>query len=106
MSRLNQKFELTKLKGIINQEGKLIIEEKINLNAGEVEVVILPVDDLTNIETQIKLTENKGTNQTHQPIYEGEKLSVKDYTLEELLEGEMENSEEINWGKPEGEEIW
>jgi antitoxin component of MazEF toxin-antitoxin module len=28
------------------------------------------------------------------------------YTLEELLAGEIEPSEEISWGKPEGEEIW
>lgn len=29
-----------------------------------------------------------------------------DYTLDELLAGEIEPSEEISWGKPEGEEIW
>jgi antitoxin component of MazEF toxin-antitoxin module len=28
------------------------------------------------------------------------------YTLDELLAGEMESSEEVSWGKPEGEEVW
>jgi antitoxin MazE len=29
-----------------------------------------------------------------------------DYTLDELLAGEIETSEEVFWGKPEGEEVW
>lgn len=29
-----------------------------------------------------------------------------DYTLDELLAGEIEPSEEVSWGKPEGEEVW
>jgi len=33
-------MEATKVKGIINEKGQLIIEETINLSAGEVEVVI------------------------------------------------------------------
>ena len=32
--------------------------------------------------------------------------SVKKYTLKELLAKVEEHSEEISWGKPEGEEIW
>ncbi len=28
------------------------------------------------------------------------------YTLDELLAGEIEPSEEISWGKPEGQEVW
>lgn len=28
------------------------------------------------------------------------------YTLDELLAGEIEASEEITWGKPQGEEVW
>ena len=28
------------------------------------------------------------------------------YTLEELLAQVQESSEEISWGKPEGEEVW
>jgi antitoxin component of MazEF toxin-antitoxin module len=31
---------------------------------------------------------------------------VSKYTLDELLAGELEPSEEISWGKSEGEEIW
>ncbi|MFB2838334.1 AbrB/MazE/SpoVT family DNA-binding domain-containing protein [Floridanema evergladense] len=29
-----------------------------------------------------------------------------DYTLDELLAGEIETSEEVFWGKAEGEEVW
>jgi len=29
-----------------------------------------------------------------------------DYTLDELLAGEIEPSEEVSWGKAEGEEVW
>jgi len=28
------------------------------------------------------------------------------YSLDELLEQEMEDDEEISWGKPEGKEVW
>jgi len=31
---------------------------------------------------------------------------VKEYTLDELLDFEIEVSEEISWGKPEGKEVW
>ncbi len=30
----------------------------------------------------------------------------KKYTLEELLDQVEDRSEEISWGKPEGEEVW
>lgn len=29
-----------------------------------------------------------------------------EYTLDELLAGVIEPSEEVSWGKPEGEEVW
>jgi len=29
-----------------------------------------------------------------------------EYTLEHLLAGDIEPSEEVFWGKPEGDEIW
>ena len=31
---------------------------------------------------------------------------VKEYTLDELLDFEIEESEEISWGKLEGQEVW
>lgn len=31
---------------------------------------------------------------------------AKEYTLEELLAGDIERTEEVSWGQPEGEEIW
>ena len=31
---------------------------------------------------------------------------ISKYTLNELLAGEIESSEEVSWGKPEGEEVW
>ena len=32
--------------------------------------------------------------------------STKKYTLAQLLEEEIEEDEEVSWGKPEGEEVW
>lgn len=29
-----------------------------------------------------------------------------EYTLDELLAGDIDQSEEVSWGKPEGEEVW
>ena len=31
---------------------------------------------------------------------------VKEYTLDELLDFEIEESEEISWGKSKGKEVW
>jgi antitoxin component of MazEF toxin-antitoxin module len=31
---------------------------------------------------------------------------ISKYTLDELLAGEIEFSEEVCWGRPEGEEVW
>ena len=31
---------------------------------------------------------------------------TSEYTLDELLSGAIEESEEVDWGKPEGEEVW
>ncbi|MBW4663941.1 MAG: AbrB/MazE/SpoVT family DNA-binding domain-containing protein [Chroococcus sp. CMT-3BRIN-NPC107] len=33
-------------------------------------------------------------------------LQVKEYTLDELLDFEIDESEEIFWGKSEGQEVW
>lgn len=32
--------------------------------------------------------------------------SLNEYTLDELLTGEIDESEEVYWGKPEREEVW
>lgn len=32
--------------------------------------------------------------------------AVKQYTLDELIESEIEPSQEVSWGKPEGGEAW
>jgi hypothetical protein len=56
-------MEATKIKGIINQKGKLIIEETINLSPGEVEIVILKTDNST-------IGENKTEKKITQPIWE------------------------------------
>ena len=31
---------------------------------------------------------------------------ISKYSLDELLASEIESSEEVSWGKPEGEEVW
>ena len=58
-------MQTTKLKGIINQQGQLIVEETVNLNPGEVEIVILHKDDLTNIKM-----ENQEEKKIDKPIWE------------------------------------
>ncbi len=35
-----------------------------------------------------------------------EPINRPKYTLAELLSQEIEKSDEVNWGKPEGDEIW
>lgn len=55
-------MEATKVKGIVNQQGQLIIEENINLSPGEVEIVIL--------KTEIQLSENKPEKKINKPIWE------------------------------------
>ncbi len=48
-------MEATKVKGIINDKGQLIIEETINLSAGEVEVVIFNSKTPVNPDFDITL---------------------------------------------------
>jgi antitoxin MazE len=31
---------------------------------------------------------------------------VKEYTLDELLDEAIDQSDEVSWGKPEGKEVW
>ena len=63
-------MQTTKLKGIINKQGQLILEERINLNPGEVEIVILQKDDLTNKEKTIKSNSIKFRNHTFTDLLE------------------------------------
>ncbi|MEG4506447.1 AbrB/MazE/SpoVT family DNA-binding domain-containing protein [Microcoleus sp. F6_B4] len=39
-------------------------------------------------------------------VIEPANKKISKYTLDELLAGEIESSEEVSWGKPEGEEVW
>ncbi len=71
-------MQTTKLKGIINQQGQLIVEETVNLNPGEVEIVILHKDDLTNIKM-----ENQAEKKIDKPIWE-----IAEDLIQDMSEGE------------------
>jgi hypothetical protein len=77
-------MKTTKLKGIINKQGELIVEETINLNPGEVEIVILQKDDSTNIKTEIEhKTENQAEKKINKPIWEIAEDLIEDMSEEE-----------------------
>jgi hypothetical protein len=76
-------MQATKLKGIINQEGQLIIEETINLSPGEVEVVILQTANSTNIKTEIQSSENQEEKKVNKPIWE-----IASELIEDMSEAE------------------
>ncbi|WP_308254250.1 hypothetical protein [Geminocystis sp. GBBB08] len=48
-------MKATKVKGIVNEKGQLIIEENINLSAGEVKIVILKTDNLIIKDDRAKI---------------------------------------------------
>ncbi len=56
----------TKIKGIINENGELIINEKINLNPGEVDIIILQTN------TEIKYNSVQFRSQTFKDLLETE----------------------------------
>ena len=71
-------MQATKLKGIINQQGELIVKEPINLNPGEVEVVILQTDNLANQKQEIKPAENQEQTKVNKPIWQIAEDSIAD----------------------------
>jgi hypothetical protein len=75
--------QATKLKGIINQQGKLIVEEPINLHPGEVEVVILQTDDSAKQKKEIKPAENQEKKKVTKPIWE-----IAEDLIEDMSEAE------------------
>jgi hypothetical protein len=75
---------VTKLKGIIDQQGKLIIEEKINLNPGKVEVVILQIDDSADRKKEAKSHPIKYRSQTFKDLLETESPVDADFDVEQL----------------------
>ena len=77
-------MQATKLKGIINQQGKLIVEEPINLHPGEVEVVILQKDDSANRKREAKSHPIKYRSQTFKDLLETELPIDKDFDLDQL----------------------
>lgn len=63
-------MEATKIKGIVNEEGQLIIEETINLSAGEVEIVILKTNNINNIKKENNSSINQSKKKINKPIWE------------------------------------
>jgi hypothetical protein len=75
-------MQTTKLKGIVNQEGQLIIEEPINLRPGEVEVIIFQKDNLANIETAVKPKQRKYRTQAFRDLLEQEEPLEEDFNVD------------------------
>ncbi len=75
-------MQATKLKGIVNQSGQLIIEEPINLSPGEVEVVILQMDSSANIETAVKAKKIKYRTQAFRDLLEKEEPVGEDFDVD------------------------
>ncbi|MGI0480020.1 hypothetical protein ACN4EE_04440 [Geminocystis sp. CENA526] len=75
-------MEATKLKGIVNQKGQLIIEESINLSPGEVEIVILKIDNLTNTEISIKSQTIKHRSQTFKDLLENQSPTDENFNVD------------------------
>jgi hypothetical protein len=75
-------MQATKLKGIVNQEGKLIIEEPINLSPGEVEVVILQMDNLADLEPAVKPKQIKYRTQAFRDLLEQEEPVGEDFDVD------------------------
>lgn len=68
-------MEATKIKGIINEQGQLIIEDKINFSAGEVEVIILQSNHI-----------NKEENKVNKPIWQIAEELIENVSEAEKLE--------------------
>ena len=77
-------MQATKLKGIINQQGKLIVEEPINLHPGEVEVVILQTDDSASKKKVITSNSIKHRSQTFKDLLETESPVDADFDVDQL----------------------
>ncbi|WP_017295692.1 hypothetical protein [Geminocystis herdmanii] len=76
-------MEATKVKGIVNEKGELIIEDEINLTAGEVKIVILKNDNLKNIKKENKLSINQEEKKINKPIWE-----IAENLIEDMSEAE------------------
>ncbi len=61
-----QTLEAKKIKGIIDQSGKLIINDNLNLEPGEVEVIILQTKTISN---QSKTSPDKQREETKKSKY-------------------------------------
>ncbi len=79
-------MEATKVKGIVNDKGELIIEDKINISAGEVEIVILKMNNLNDIKPQNQLLINQEENKINKPIWEIAENLIEDMSDTEKAE--------------------
>ncbi|MGI0480405.1 hypothetical protein ACN4EE_06410 [Geminocystis sp. CENA526] len=79
-------MEATKIKGIVNEKGQLIIEDNINLSAGEVEIIILKTPVINNIKTNNKSSINPQEKKINKPIWEIAKNLINDMSDAEKAE--------------------
>jgi hypothetical protein len=75
-----------------DQKGDILAELTVAISHLHVHTENLP--DLIGDEIEALPSTSKSTS------------SLNEYTLDELLAGEIDESEEVSWGKPEGEEVW
>jgi len=67
----------------------------------------LPIPDYIAAFLNLKADDSvTGTIENGKLVIESVNNKISKYTLDELLAGEIECSEEVSWGKPEGEEVW
>ncbi|RMD69461.1 MAG: hypothetical protein D6822_05405, partial [Cyanobacteria bacterium J149] len=76
-------MEATKVIGMIDNQGQLIIEEKINLSPGKVEIVILKSENINIQDTEKKESKIKFKNQTFRDLLENQNLTDENYDVDE-----------------------
>lgn len=76
-------MEATKVIGIIDNQGRLIVEEKINLSPGKVEIVILKSEYISVEKTQKTESKIKIKNQTFRDLLENQNLTDENYDVDE-----------------------
>ncbi|AFZ47333.1 hypothetical protein Cyast_1368 [Cyanobacterium stanieri PCC 7202] len=76
-------MEAIKVQGVVNEQGQLIVEENINLSAGNVEIIILKKDKLEHIETDNKPLTNESEKNANKPIWEIAEELIEDVSDED-----------------------
>ncbi|AFZ54962.1 hypothetical protein VKI21_05055 [Cyanobacterium aponinum UTEX 3222] len=76
-------MEATKVIGMIDNQGQLIIKEKINLSPGKVEIVILKSENINIQDNEKKESKIKFKNQTFRDLLENQNPTDENYDVDE-----------------------